>query len=174
MSVCWGIGNAATARRSALASYCLACMRCVHTPHEQEPRKLEALSRRTAIDTSWLRGAHRWSIDSSRLDRMGTTTIDQQGRICLLPGGTFFSIKPLSTCGEARRTISSNVACQGPRRARADISVCACFLLFANLSRSLWNSAIEAGRRSCVVAADDTSCCAEQNIALSLGGDLFT
>jgi hypothetical protein len=87
MSVCWGIGNAATARRSALASYCLACMRCVHTPHEQEPRKLEALSRRTAIDTSWLRGAHRWSIDSSRLDRMGTTTIDQQGRICLLPGG---------------------------------------------------------------------------------------
>jgi hypothetical protein len=89
-------------------------------------------------------------------------------------GRPFFSIKPLSTCGEARRTISSNVACQGPRRARADISVCACFLLFANLSRSLWNSAIEAGRRSCVVAADDTSCCAEQNIALSLGGDLFT
>jgi hypothetical protein len=120
-----------------------------HSP----PTRTEEALRRARPDTSWLRGAHRWSIchvlvDSSRLHRIGTTTPDQptdrrgpamrsawerrqQGRIYMPPSR---SAVARQTFQHVRRSpahdLLSDVACQGPRRADI-ISVCAYAFFFS-------------------------------------------
>jgi hypothetical protein len=142
----------------------LACLRWVHTPHQQEPKKLSGgrdpirvgfvvptagpsviywWTLHASIESERRRPTNRPSDEDQQCDRRGNVVNKDAYIYASFEVG---SRAPNLSTRAAKPGTRSPLGCSLPGTApcRHHQCVCICFLLFANiLSRSIWNSALE-------------------------------